>query len=140
MLWGRKQEEQLTGRSGHSPPYPHVLSCDPSGAPSPQPSPDPQQLPPFLPSQRGWGDCHLASHLAEKSTVLYSVMRGPANRTQNSINNLPGWQVSREIAWLVAETKRGNSVDPIRCPTTNLPHPVSHLQPRLGVDRMHPRL
>lgn len=28
----------------------------------------------------------------------------PANRIHSSINNLPGWQVSREIACLVAET------------------------------------
>ena len=76
MLWGWKQEEQLTGHSGHSPPYPRVLSFNPSGAPSPQRSPDPQQLPPFLPSQRGWGGLSPGQPLGRKiPSALFSHER-----------------------------------------------------------------
>lgn len=76
------------------------------------PHPTHRSCPPSLPSQRGWHRYFLANDWTEESTgqqnpqYLIQSWEAPANRILSQINNLHGWQGSREIAWLVAETDR----------------------------------
>lgn len=128
---------EQTGRvADRSLPYPHLLSTWSPLLTSPLVLIPPHSSYPHPDPARGAGGATTrpGTWLKNPQGPIQS-WEAPATKTPSSINNLPGWQVSREMAWLVAETDGRSSRDSIRFPTPNLPHAACHL----GVDRTSPK-